>query len=174
MRKKSVRVQERSKSVQKPFKTVRNMLRKMKELSRSEMVWFRLFTRKSITGCKKAFGSIMGRKRAFVLGKKHRSRVVVFLQNGQKPSFLKTDWKKPIYYQVCVMVKWHGMNGLWSSHHDWYWGIFVLAITGTHVLHVWNIYLQNWVIKMGQIMGKCWDSYSSTMVRIWGTVCNVR
>ena len=29
----------------------------------------------------------------------------------------------------------------------------------------WNIYLQNWVI-LGK--GKCWDSYSSTMVRIWG------
>ena len=33
----------------------------------------------------------------------------------------------------------------------------------THMLHVWNIYLQNWLI----FVVKCRDSYSSTMVRIW-------
>ena len=33
-----------------------------------------------------------------------------------------------------------------------------------YMLDVWYIYLQNWVILD---KGKCWDSYSSTMVRIW-------
>ena len=34
----------------------------------------------------------------------------------------------------------------------------------SHMLHVWYIYLQNWVILDKD---KCWDSYSSTIVRIW-------
>ena len=54
LRKKSVRVQERSKCVQNRSR-LRNILRKAKGFSRSEMAWFRLFTRKSITGRKKAF-----------------------------------------------------------------------------------------------------------------------
>ena len=33
-----------------------------------------------------------------------------------------------------------------------------------YMLDVWYIYLQNWVILD---KGKCWDSYSSNMVRIW-------
>ena len=34
-------------------------------------------------------------------------------------------------------------------------------------LHVWYIYLHDWVILD---KGKCWDSYSSTMVRIWDCI----
>ena len=40
-----------------------------------------------------------------------------------------------------------------------------IIYSNSHMLHVWYIYLQNWVILFGQMLGK----YSSTMVRIDGT-----
>ena len=60
---------------------------------------------------------------------------------------------------ICWRI-WHYTNG--NTHNG-------NAIIGWHpnmleILHVWYIYQQNWVILD---RGKCWDSYSSTMVRIW-------
>ena len=61
---------------------------------------------------------------------------------------------------ICWRI-WHYTNG--NTHNG-------NAIIGWHpnmleILHVWYIYQQNWVILD---RGKCWDSYSSTMLRRWG------
>ena len=58
------------------------------------------------------------------------------------------------------------LHPVWQPGDQWggeLYGLWFMACGYSHMLHVWYIYLQNWLIKMGFL---CWDSYSSTMVRI--------
>jgi hypothetical protein len=86
LRKKSVRVQERSKCVQKAFKTVRDYVTfYVKRRDFQDLKWhdFVFLQGKALQGVKKRSDW------------KNRSRAV-FSSKWSKPSFLKTDWKKPI------------------------------------------------------------------------------
>ena len=50
----------------------------------------------------------------------------------------------------------------WENLKNWkMWGNYA------QMLHVWYIYLHDWVI-LGK--GKCWCAYSSTMVLIWASM----
>ena len=90
----------RSKSVQNRSR-LRNILRKTKGFSRSVMAWFRLFTRKSITGRTKAIGKTVPEQFFFKMVK------TKFFENGlEKPNLegYQVYVHTHTYIYVCVCI----------------------------------------------------------------------